>query len=653
MVAGGKRPARDGREKGTTMMRSRSWSCIGVIVWMGVIATPARAQVVALPQLALTPQLRATTATAPIKPSELKGVVKDELGKPLAGAVVSALGSTSAFAVSEEDGSFTFRNLPPGPYLVRAHLQNYLPSRGRVVQVSGNGRTTSTIELTRRASGATDPAVLAAGVGMVSDPAAPPAEPAERHEHDEVAWRLRHLKRSVLKDAEASIAELDDDDSLFGDSISTVGRAFGGSARLASSLFSDLPVSGELNLLTSTSFDRPQDLFSLSGTAPRGVAYLSLEAPGTTGDWTMQGTLTQGDLASWILAGSYIRHQPATHAYEAGVSYSMQRYLGGNGEALAAMRDGSRNVGAVYAIDKWTLKPGLQVSYGGKYARYDYLEDRGLISPRATLTIQPDLKDSLRVRTSVMHREVAPGAEEFIPPSVGLWLPPERTFSQVSNAPFRPERHDQIEIAVDRQWAEHLVVGFRAFTEQVDDQVVTIFGLSLADAAAEVGHYQVGSAGDFAAHGWGVTFTRTMGEHFRASVDYTQAQTRWLARSADDDVLAVLAPSVRRTDERIHDVTASVQSVVAPTATRLLLVYKVNTAYAAARVGETTPSAGVRFDVQINQALPFMNFTSAHWEMLVAVSNLFKEALYENSVYDELMVVRPPKRVLGGVTVRF
>jgi hypothetical protein len=80
MVAGGKRPARGGREKGTTMMRSRSWSCIGVIVWVGVIATPARAQVVALPQLALTPQLKATTATAPIKPSELKGVVKDELG---------------------------------------------------------------------------------------------------------------------------------------------------------------------------------------------------------------------------------------------------------------------------------------------------------------------------------------------------------------------------------------------------------------------------------------------------------------------------------------------------------------------------------------------------------------------------------------------
>jgi hypothetical protein len=332
----------------------------------------------------------------------------------------------------------------------------------------------------------------------------------------------------------------------------------------------------------------------------------------------------------------------------------MQRYLGGNGDALVAMRDGSRNVGALYAIDNWRITPELQVSYGAKYARYDYLEDRALISPRVTMVLQPDSQDSLKVRTTLSHREVAPGAEEFIPPSVGLWVPPERTFSQVSRASFVPERHDQIEIAVDRQFADdNVIVGIRAFREQVEDQVVTIFGVSLADTPAEVGHYQVGSAGDFAAHGWGVTFTRTMGESMRATVDYTQAQTNWRGRSGDTDGLAVLAPSVRRTGETIHDVTATVESVVAASATRLLVIYKVNTAYAASQLGESAPAAGVRFDVQVNQALPFLNFTNAQWEMLVAVSNLFKEALYENSVYDELMVVRPPKRVLGGVTVRF
>jgi hypothetical protein len=265
------------------MMRIRSWSCIGVIVWVGVTATSAHAQqVVALPQLALSPELKASKTTAPIKPSELKGVVTDDVGKPLAGAVVSALGSTSAFAVSNEEGQFTFRNLPPGPYLIRAHLQNYLPSRGRVVQVTADGRTTSTIELTRRPS-ESDPSVLAAGVGIPGEAASAPAE-AERHEHDEVAWRLRRLKRSVLKDAEATVAGLNGDDSLLGDSFSSVGRAFGDSARLATSLFSELPLSGQFNLLTSTSFDQPQDLFSLDGPAPRGVAYLAIAAPGSSGD---------------------------------------------------------------------------------------------------------------------------------------------------------------------------------------------------------------------------------------------------------------------------------------------------------------------------------------------------------------------------------
>ena len=57
--------------------------------------------------------------------------------------------------------------------------------------------------------------------------------------------------------------------------------------------------------------------------------------------------------------------------------------------------------------------------------------------------------------------------------------------------------------------------------------------------------------------------------------------------------------------------------------------------------------------MQVNQALPFLNFTNAQWEMLVAVSNLFRDDWARRSVYDELLVVRPPKRVLGGVTVRF
>ncbi len=108
-----------------------------------------------------------------------------------------------------------------------------------------------------------------------------------------------------------------------------------------------------------------------------------------------------------------------------------------------------------------------------------------------------------------------------------------------------------------------------------------------------------------------------------------------------------------RRDDRVHDVTATVESIVTPTATRLFVLYKLNAAFDAAQTLGAMSGTNVRFDVQVNQSLPFLNFSSAQWEMLVAVSNLFKEDWAETTVYDELFVVRPPKRVLGGVTVRF
>ena len=60
-----------------------------------------------------------------------------------------------------------------------------------------------------------------------------------------------------------------------------------------------------------------------------------------------------------------------------------------------------------------------------------------------------------------------------------------------------------------------------------------------------------------------------------------------------------------------------------------------------------------RFDVQVTQRLSFLDFTSAEWQVLVAVRNLFRDPSQFNSVYDELLVIRPPKRIVGGVLVRF
>jgi len=82
-------------------------------------------------------------------------------------------------------------------------------------------------------------------------------------------------------------------------------------------------------------------------------------------------------------------------------------------------------------------------------------------------------------------------------------------------------------------------------------------------------------------------------------------------------------------------------------------LYRISNGYAGGAVGALGPMLAARFDVQVSQSLPFMDFSSAHWEMLVGVRNLFHDASDDASVYDELMVTRPPKRIVGGLTLRF
>ena len=572
---------------------------------------------------------------------ELHGTVRDDRGAPLDGAIVSASarGTASVFALSDRDGRYVFRNLAPGAYFVRAYLKGYSSPRGGYVQVTTGARRTWPIALSRVAE-ERPPTVVAAGIGgaPVSN------DPGTGEANTEVEWRLRNQKRGVLKDAVALIGE----GILDGGQRLAFADVFNSSSGLVS-LFDS--VSGQINLLTTTSFDRPQDLLDTYA-GPRPIAYVSLIAPLANGEWAVRGSMTQGDVASWILAGSFTRNSGGSpHQYDVGLSYATQRYQGGNAEALAAMRDASRNVGELYANDTWNVHPRLAISVGGRYASYDYLEDRFLLGGRVSVAYQLSGADPLRLRLTASHRERAPGAEEFEAPAGGPWLPPERTFSPVTRgADMRAEQVDVIEVAGERPIGT-MVVEVRAFRQQITDQLVTVFGMGHrgTPTAATLGHYRVASAGDFENYGWGLSVAReVLGT--RAAVDYTMTQTNNRGPSRGEADALAFQGGVRP-DEQIHDITASVNSRVPATATRLLLLYKLSNAYAASDT--LRPETGVRFEVQVNQEMPFLDFTGAHWEMLVGVRDLFRSELFEASVYDELLVVRAPKRVIAGVKVAF
>ena len=590
---------------------------------------------------------------ASVTPVELRGVVVDERAQPLPGAVISALGGASAFAVTDRSGRFALRDLPAGPYLVRAHLQGYASARDRIVQVSTANRDIS-ISLTKVAAKEDQPSVLQAGIGGVDESST--GDDEVDHPSD-IAWRLRHLRRSVLKDLDHTPIPPQTDPSFMEDSLAALSRAVGSPVRFASDFISDLPVNGQINLLTSTSFERPQTLFSLQNGLPTGVAFVSLSAPTMTGSWNVRGGATQGDLSSWIVAGSYA-WQPvgSSHSYRAGMSYAMQRYLSGNVDALAAMADGRRKAGEMYAFDRWTLAPRLDISYGARYTRYDYLANETLFSPKASITVTPLPRGSLRLRGMVSHREIAPGAEEFLVPSTGMWAPPGRTFSPASmRAGFDPEEINHYEVAAEQPFADDVVLGVRAFRQQVNDQLVTLFGLSIPGASpGAIGHYYVGNTGDVDARGWGVSVSRTVADGIHASIDYTQSDTEWLRPSVASAGLALVMPSVvRRQFEQLHDLTTSIDSELPRFDTHVFVIYKLNSGFSSPDAATLRPRFGSRFNVEVSQALPFLNFASAQWQMIVAVRNLFQDDLLETSVYDELQVVRPPKHVVGGVTIRF
>jgi hypothetical protein len=603
----------------------------------------------------------------------ITGVVSDDRGGPIGGALVSALGtSMAAKATTDASGFFVIEALPIGEYTVQAHRTGFAGSARATGRVSGFTPASQRLQLRRlegpvATTGSTAPVaarpIMAAGIGLPGATLAdqPDAENTagtvarDDHSHTETAWRLRHIQRSVLKDASPIINVVESEPEIPDgiDSGSILGRAMVSAASFATTFFTDLPFSGEVNLLTTSAIGS-EGLFA-GDMLPRGVAYVAIGAPTSSGEWSVRAAMSEGDLSSWNVAGGYQSRGRSAHLYKFGLSYSAQDYLGGNPAALAAATDGSRNVGEVYALDRWALTSRLSVEYGGRYGRYDYLATRGLFSPRVGVIVEP--MEKTRVTAFVAQRMVAPGAEEFVASETpGPWLPPERTFAPLggpgrANA-FSVERARYLDLSLEHDFEAPVTLAVRRFYQDVDNQLVTLFGLNLPSGPKSNGHYYVANAGALSAAGWSVRLSTAVGKRVTGSVDYSTTNAQWLGRGDMAEIAAFAPAAIRATSERLHDVTTSVSTEIPETSTRVFVFYKINTGYTRSDISQLRPGLDARFDVQVNQALPF-DLAGTRWEVLVGVRNLFRDPTDPASVYDELLVVKPPKRVVGGFLVRF
>jgi hypothetical protein len=579
----------------------------------------------------------------------VEGTVRDDAGVGLAGASVLAMGTSLSVARTDDRGRFSLR-LPPGDYVLRAVRDGYISTYRETLRLTPDDAQQRVITLARPAAPGPPAVQLASLTGAAEAPAdasaAAPAvsTPGGDSSHSDTAWRLRHLPKTVLRDESATA--LWDDDAI--DAALARAALTTSPARSAASFLAASDFTGHVDFLTTSSLSASGALVPLEW--PRGVAYVVFGAPvGNRGDWTVRAALTAGDLTSWTFLGEYQARAEREHAFRTGVAYSAQALTTDPASATLATLPVSRRVGGVYLADRWTMTPGLEVDYGAKLDRYDYLADPTLVS--GTLGVRAAVAPRTTLVASVAPHMFAPGADQFVPPATaGVWLPPERTFSPLRAddllTPERVARYDAMLETRLRSGDESPVVRAGRFTEIVTNQIATLFGLP---DAGGTGHYFISSPGDVRVDGWVIGMAGPVSKYLQGTVDYRATRADWMGQGAG--LLRRDAPSVaRRGTETAHDVTTSLQATVPMTATHVTIAYRFNSRFAGSS-RDAAPSG--RYNIEVAQQLPFQPIGRGELNLLLSARTLLRELGENAAYYDELLTLDPPLRITCGLQMRF
>jgi hypothetical protein len=570
------------------------------------------------------------SAEAPVQLGvELEGSVKDEHGAPLVGVVVSVFGKNLArgarIALTDDAGQFQVEGVPPGMYRLRAYLTGFLPSAYAQVIIEEGVEQVGAVLMS-----------LAALDGDASEDSAS-SDPERKRNFSELNWLMAHGERNVLKsgDWELPMASLESENEL-------------------ASAAPNFALGGEFGV-RAASYDQGLDDFPGSGAGIDGrLAYARLFIPTQdSSQWLVSAQVLESALSSWAGRAEYVKSDFNSHTLNAGVTYG--NFLYGSLEefrppeaALTQQPVGQRSAewfGSVYASDAFTFG-STAVSAGVAYEYFGYLDESAYASPHVEVTHPVDSSGRTVVRGAVDYRVLAPGGED-----IGLLSRVAYSDygpSPVTRPSLRAERTARFQLGLERDFAEGTRIGVRMFEERARDQLVKVYTQdNVAWAGAGSGHFTVGNKGDFRTRGVGLSVSQSFGA-MQGTVGYTFGIGQALS--------AELPGASSLEDQEIHDVTTAVATSIDRTQTRLTAAYRFisHPTFAPGGDGFTGEvSQDSRFNIQIFQVLPFIGWNGTSWELMVAVRNLFYEDLEGTSMLDEAAVIDAPRRVLGGVTVRF
>lgn len=557
--------------------------------------------------------LLAPSAWAAQNDGGVMGWVEDPGGAPVAGALISLFGRGTGggglVTLSDSSGRFFLPSLPAGSYTVRAVGRNKLAAPARQITVLPDRDYSFTVAL--------EPQTEIAVEEKKSDEASAAAD--EQSARRERNWLMRHKRRSVL---EARGQETGFEQTW------TVPAP----SRLLASWIPDL--GGTVEVMATPPGPWAD---TVSGDVPStSVVRLKGRIAGS-GRWALGGLVSESESTAWRMAAEFVTEPVEGHELQVGTGYGtrfVRPLLATEGDRLH-----DRSVGAVFAQDRWQMGDTVTANVGTRFSYIGFLDDAHHVDPSASLEIKRD--DHTRLLASVATRTLAPGGDLLTLSTLANG--PAFTYAEMDRG-LRAERSVRVELAVAQEFGGHTTVRAHTFYENVRDQLANSF--EVADAGA-VSTLHILNAGSMEVRGMGLSLGHRFGRFVNGEVTYTYGRA-WRAVPLESVEAFEAVPILAFRDGDFHDVVARLETVITDTDTRVVALYRLNQLAG----GEQTAIAR-RFDVQLSQGLPFLGaLTRADWDVLVAVRNLYYEP-GEGAMLDEQAVSNPPKRVLGGIAVRF
>ena len=586
----------------------------------------------------------ASTASAGVVVlAQISGVVASEDGNPLPGALVSVFATESddgaaRFAVTDEEGRFEVDEASPGLYSLRAYLAGFLPSPRAQVLVRSGASLADTLLIQMAAIGSEQ------GSGTLS----------------ELRWLLQRGGRNVLKDRRAGVDFQNIWEGPWNDGprfpvLTSLEGEFGFFAASGSSL--GLPESRAVD---------------------SGIAYTRFELPSTArGNWEAEARLMESAFASWAANLSYSMEEFDGHEFAAGIAYQRQVY----GDApdyrppaapilnLSLLQEPQAEWdGAVFVADDFTLGRA-SLSTGLTYRRFSYLTGHRGLAPRAVLEVKAGedwtLLGGVAVRVdgpigedSALLSRVAHGDLLALDPS---WFGSEAA-----------QRNTRYQAGVQFEASPNHVLAARLFREVTTDQLLRTFEAGPVSG----GRFDVANAGDYSSTGFAFDWIREPGQVNRrldlgGRVSWLVAVVRNPGGEASLETAAGPVgfvgggPGVTNAARHllpvggsavVHDLSAEVVARLRPSGTRLGAAYRVIRHPGLAPTHPALPAADehtARFDVELVQLIPFADWSGTEWELSLAVRDLFFREMLGRSLLDEIAVAHAPRRVVGGLAVRF